>query len=331
MKRKVGEVASAIGAGVLGDDQVEINGVASIANATAGDLVFVEDEKHLDAALGSAASAVVAGLFAEKAQTTRSLLMAANPRLAFAQAAKLLHGANGHKQGIHATAVVHESADLGEGVSLDALVVVHEDVSMGDHTWVGAGCVLGAGVIIGEDCEIYPNVTIYPGARIGNRVIVHAGAVLGSDGFGYVRDPATGQHEKFPQLGKLQIEDDVEIGANTTIDRGALETTCIGQGAKIDNLVHIGHNCRIGENVIIAAQAGFSGSITIEDNVVIGGQVGVGEHARIKEGVLLGGQSGVLPKKVLRGKGIAFWGTPAKPLREYLRSLAALAKLGEKR
>jgi UDP-3-O-[3-hydroxymyristoyl] glucosamine N-acyltransferase len=185
-------------------------------------------------------------------------------------------------------------------------------------------------VVIGEDCEIYPRVTIYPGTRIGNRVSVHAGAVLGSEGFGYVRDAATGRHEKFPQIGKLVIEDGVEIGANTTIDRGALETTRIGRGTKIDNLVHIGHNCQIGENVIIAAQAGFSGSIVIEDNVVIGGQVGVGEHARIQEGVMLGGQAGVLPKKVLRGKGVAFWGTPAKPLREYLKSLAALAKLGRK-
>jgi UDP-3-O-[3-hydroxymyristoyl] glucosamine N-acyltransferase len=295
----------------------------------AGDLVFVEDAKHLDAAFRSAAAAVITGTFAEKVRTPKSLLIASHPRLAFAQAAKLLHGTNGHKPGIHASAVVHESADLGEGVSVEARVVLEEDVSIGARTWIGAGCVLGAGVTVGEDCEIYPNVTIYSGARLGNRVIIHAGAVLGSDGFGYVRDPATGHHEKFPQVGKLEIEDDVEIGANTTIDRGALETTRVGRGTKIDNLVHIGHNCQIGDNVIIAAQAGFSGSIVIEDNVVIGGQVGVGEHARIQQGVMLGGQAGVLPKKVLRGKGVAFWGTPAKPLREYLKSLAALAKLGK--
>jgi UDP-3-O-[3-hydroxymyristoyl] glucosamine N-acyltransferase len=331
MKRKVGEVAATVGARVLGDDQIEINSVASIANARDGDLVFVEEEKHLDAALRSAATAVVTGSFAEKAQTTKTLMIASHPRLAFAQAAKLLHRTSNHRPGTHPSAVMHESADLGDGVSLDARVVLEEDVSIGDRTWIGAGCVLGAGVTVGEDCEINPNVTIYPGACIGNRVIVHAGAVLGSDGFGYVRDPKSGQHQKFPQVGKLEIEDDVEIGANTTIDRGALETTRIGRGTKIDNLVHIGHNCQIGESVIIAAQAGFSGSITIEDNVVIGGQVGVGEHARIQEGVLLGGQAGVLPKKILRGKGVAFWGTPAKPLREYLKSLAALAKLGEKK
>jgi UDP-3-O-[3-hydroxymyristoyl] glucosamine N-acyltransferase len=294
----------------------------------AGDLVFVEDAKHLDAAFRSAAAAVITGTFAEKVRTPKSLLIASHPRLAFAQAAKLFR-TNGHKPGIHPSAVVHESADVGEGVSVEARVVLEEDVSIGARTWIGAGCVLGAGVTVGEDCEIYPNVTIYSGARLGNRVIIHAGAVLGSDGFGYVRDPATGHHEKFPQVGKLEIEDDVEIGANTTIDRGALETTRVGRGTKIDNLVHIGHNCQIGDNVIIAAQAGFSGSIVIEDNVVIGGQVGVGEHARIQQGVMLGGQAGVLPKKVLRGKGVAFWGTPAKPLREYLKSLAALAKLGK--
>jgi UDP-3-O-[3-hydroxymyristoyl] glucosamine N-acyltransferase len=173
-------------------------------------------------------------------------------------------------------------------------------------------------------------VTIYPGTRIGGRVIVHAGAVLGSDGFGYVTDRANGRHEKFPQIGRLEIEDDVEIGTNTTIDRGALETTRIGRGTKIDNLVHIGHNCQIGEDVLIAAQAGFSGSTTIENHVVIGGQVGMGEHAHVGEGVMLGGQAGVLPKKILRGKGVAFWGTPAKPVREYLKQLATLAKLSRK-
>jgi UDP-3-O-[3-hydroxymyristoyl] glucosamine N-acyltransferase len=329
MKRKIGEVAAAIGARLLGDGEIEITGIASVSNAKPGDLVFVEDEKHLSNALDSSAAAVIAGDFAQNPQSRKPLLLTANPRLAFARAAKLFRATNQHKAGIHSSAIVHESADLGDEVSIQANVVVQEDVSIGDRTWIGAGSVLGAGVTIGQDCEIYPSVTIYPGTRLGNRVVVHAGAVLGSDGFGYVRDPETGRHEKFPQAGKLEIEDDVEIGANTTIDRGALETTRIGRGTKIDNLVHIGHNCQIGENVIIAAQAGFSGSITIESNVVVGGQVGVGEHARIQEGVMLGGQAGVLPKKVLRGKGVAFWGTPAKPLREYLRSLAALAKLGK--
>jgi UDP-3-O-[3-hydroxymyristoyl] glucosamine N-acyltransferase len=154
--------------------------------------------------------------------------------------------------------------------------------------------------------------------------------VLGSDGFGYVRDGKSGSYEKFPQVGRLMIEDDVEIGANTTIDRGALDETRIGRGTKVDNLVHIGHNCQIGQNVVIAAQTGLSGSIVIENNVVLGGQVGIGEHARIEEGVMLGGQGGVLPNKVLRGKGVAFWGTPAQPVKQYLRQLAALARLSKK-
>ena len=329
MKRRVGELATEIGARVVGDEQVAVSGISSIANAAPGDLVFVEEEKHMEAALLCAATAVIAGEFASGGDSPKPLLIAQNPRLAFAWAAKFICGSGRDRMGVHPRAVVHESVHFGEEVSVDALAVIHEEVSIGNRTWIGSGCVLGSGVIVGEECQIYPNVTIYSGTRLGNRVIVHAGAVLGSDGFGYVRNPARGTHEKFPQIGKLEIEDHVEIGANSTVDRGALDTTRIGYGTKIDNLVHIGHNCQIGDNVIIAAQAGFSGSITIEDNVIVGGQVGVAEHACIKEGVLLGGQSGVLPKKILRGKGIAFWGTPARPLRKYLRTLAALAKLAK--
>jgi len=332
----VGKIARAIGAKVIGDEQAAIHGVASIAYASGNDLVFVEDQKHLEVALDSAAGAVIAGSFAEKIASPKTLLIAAHPRLAFARAAGFVAstaaetGTERRAHGIHPSAVVLPSAVVAQAVTIDPWTFVGENAAVGNRTWIATACMIGRGVSLGEDCRIHPNVTIYPGTRIGNRVIVHAGAVLGSDGFGYVRDPENGRYEKFPQIGTLEIEDDVEIGANTTIDRGALEVTRIGRGAKIDNLVHIGHNCRVGENVIIAAQAGFSGSIVIEDNVVIGGQVGVGEHARIEEGVMLGGQAGVLPKKVLRGKGVAFWGTPAKPLREYLKSLAALARLGKK-
>jgi UDP-3-O-[3-hydroxymyristoyl] glucosamine N-acyltransferase len=330
MKTRLKDIAEAIQARVIGDDKVEISGLASIASAKPGDLVFVEDEKHLQLALQSPASAVIAGKFANAGKSSKSLLVVSNPRLAFARSAALLHKPSDRKPEISAAAVVLPTAVVAETATIDPWVFIDAGATIGAGTWIGAGAVVGSGVTIGEHCKIYPRVMVYPGTRIGNRVIVHAGAVLGSDGFGYVRDPNTGHHEKFPQIGKLIVEDDVEIGANTTIDRGALETTRIGRGTKIDNLVHIGHNCQIGENVIIAAQAGFSGSITIADNVVIGGQVGVGEHARIEEGVLLGGQAGVLPKKILRGKGIAFWGTPAKPLREYLKQLAAITKLGRK-
>jgi UDP-3-O-[3-hydroxymyristoyl] glucosamine N-acyltransferase len=330
MRRTAREIAKAIGAHVIGDEGIEVGGVASIASAKGGDLVFVEDEKNFDLALHSKASAVIAGSFAEHASTDKTLLISTHPRLAFARAARLLHESGEREPGIHASAAVLPSAIVAETATIDPWTFIGAKATIGHRSWIGASCVVGNGVEIGDDCKFYPRVTIYPGTRIGNRVVVHAGAVLGSDGFGYAHDSATGQYEKFPQIGTLVIEDDVEIGANTTIDRGALEITRIGRGTKIDNLVHVGHNCQIGENVIIAAQAGFSGSIVIEDNVVIGGQVGVGEHARIQEGVMLGGQAGVLPKKVLRGKGVAFWGTPAKPLREYLKSLAALAKLGRK-
>jgi len=327
--RTVKEVAEAVGGRVIGDGTLELQGVASIASAEPGDLVFVEEDKNLAAAMASRASAVVAGEFAASASHSKPIIIAAQPKFAFAKAAKLVRSGE-RVIGIHASAVVHPSARLGRGISIEAGAVIGEGAEIGDSTRIGAGSVIGEGVHLGRDCEIYPNVTIYPGAKLGDRVIVHAGAVLGSDGFGYVRDTKSGHYEKFPQIGRLEIGDDVEIGANTTIDRGALEVTRIGRGTKIDNLVHVGHNCQIGEDVVIAAQAGLSGSITIEKNVVLGGQVGIGEHARIEEGVMLGGQGGVLPNKVLRGKGVAFWGTPAKPLREYLKQLAVVARLAKK-
>jgi UDP-3-O-[3-hydroxymyristoyl] glucosamine N-acyltransferase len=329
--RTVKEVAEFVHARVLGDETVQLTGISSVQSATPGDLIFVDDKKNLHLALESRASAVIVGDFATGKANSKPLLLSTQPRLAFARAAQLLCPHPERKPGIHPSAIVHPSARLANTVTVEERVVIGEGVHVGESTRIGAGSVIGAKVSIGRDCDLYANVTLYPGVWLGDRVIVHSGAVLGSDGFGYVRDPATGRYEKFPQVGRLEIEDDVEIGANTTIDRGALDTTRISRGAKIDNLVHIGHNCQIGEDVIIAAQTGLSGSITIEKNVVLGGQVGIGEHARIEEGVLLGGQGGVLPNKVLKGKGIAFWGTPAKPVREYLKELAALARLAKKK
>ena len=333
--RSTKEIADLVQAHCIGDGTISLTGIASIASAASGDLVFVEDESNLSLALESKASVVIAGKFAEGRFTggkssPKPLLISDQPRLAFARAALILRPAPKREPGIHASAIVHPSAQLGPGVIVSERAVIAEDVKIGSGTHIGAGSVIGAKVFIGRDCTIYPNVTIYPGAQLGDRVIVHAGVVLGSDGFGYVRDHKTGAYEKFPQIGRLEIGDDVEIGANSTIDRGALEVTRIGRGTKIDNLVHIGHNCQIGEDVIIVAQAGLSGSIVVEKNVVLGGQVGIGEHARIGEGVMLGGQGGVLPKKILRGKGIVFWGTPARPLREYLKELAVLARLAKK-
>jgi UDP-3-O-[3-hydroxymyristoyl] glucosamine N-acyltransferase len=334
MKRSLQQIAEAVGARVHGNGNAQVSGVASIASASPEDLVFVDDEKYFNSALQSRAGAVIAGEFAAAVSNTRPLLISSHPKLAFARAARFLsevdRGDASQKGSVHPTAVVHPSVRPGVGVKIEARAVVAEHVEIGENTRIGAGCAIGRGVKIGCDCEVYPNVTIYPGATLGNRVIVHAGAVLGSDGFGYVRVRDTGRYEKFPQVGHLVIEDDVEIGANATIDRGALDETRIGRGTKIDNLVHIGHNCQLGEDVVIAAQTGLSGSIVIENGVVLGGQVGIGEHARIGEGVMLGGQGGVLPNKVLRGKGVAFWGTPAQPVRQYLKQLAALAKLSKK-
>ena len=332
MKRSLEQIAAALGTRLVGEPGIQVSGVASIESASADDLVFVDDEKHLPAALQSRAGALIAREFAVSAQICKPVLISDHPKLAFARAARFLQdGAiSGSSGNVHATAVIHPSALIGSDVDVDAHAVIGERAQVGQGTRVGAGCVIGPKVAIGRSCVIYPNVTIYPGTKLGERVIIHAGAVLGSDGFGYVRDAKTGHYEKFPQVGCLVIEDDVEIGANATVDRGALDETRIRRGAKLDNLVHIGHNCQIGEDVVIAAQTGLSGSIVIENGAVLGGQVGIGEHARVGEGVMLGGQAGVLPHKILRGKGIPFWGTPAQPLSKYLKQLATLARLAKK-
>jgi UDP-3-O-[3-hydroxymyristoyl] glucosamine N-acyltransferase len=336
MKRSLREIGEAVGARLQGDGGVLLSGVASITAASPEDLVFVEDEKHLAAALVSRAGAVIARAFAE-GSSIKPMLISDHPKLAFARAARFLQERGGEDEdkaggrgSAHGTAVVDPSAKLAAGVVVEECAVVRADVEIGQKSRIGAGAFVGTGVKIGRECVIYPHVAIYSGTTIGDRVIVHAGAVLGSDGFGYVRDAKSGHYEKFPQVGRLAIEDDVEIGANTTIDRGALGETRIGRGTKLDNLVHIGHNCRLGENVVIAAQTGLSGSIVIENDVVLGGQVGIGEHARIEEGVMLGGQGGILPNKILRGKGVVFWGTPAQPLRQYLKQLATLARLSKR-
>lgn len=330
MKLTSRQIADSLGARLLGPENIEIAGVASLESAKPDDLIFVDSEKHLAAALASPAGLLIAGEFAASVRHHRAILITDHPKLAFARAARLLSDGGRGTAGIHSSAVVHASAKVASNAFIEPRAVIQENAEIGSGTRIGAGCAIGAGVKVGHNCEIYPNVTIYSGTQLGDCVIVHAGAVLGSDGFGYVRDGKTGQYEKFPQVGRLIIEDDVEIGANSTVDRGALDETRIHRGAKIDNLVHVGHNCQIGEDVVIAAQTGLSGSITIEKGAVLGGQVGIGEHATIGEGVMLGGQGGVLPNKILRGKGQAFWGTPAQPLKEYLKQLATLARLAKK-
>jgi len=330
MKRSVKEIADLVQARLSGDGAVEVSGVASIESAGNGDVVFVEDEKNLANALRSRAAAIMAGEFASKVADSKPLLICDQPRLAFARAAQLLATTDPVAGGVHATAIVHASAKIGENVIIEERVVIRNGAEIGAGTRIGAMSVIGEQVRTGRDCQVFPNVTIYPHTTIGSRVVIHAGTVLGSDGFGYVRDRETGRYEQFPQIGRLEIEDDVEIGANCTVDRGALDVTRIGRGTKIDNQVHIGHNVQIGEDVVIAAQTGVSGSVVVEDNVVIGGQVGIGDHARIESGAILGSGSGILSRKVVRGKGVVFWGTPARPLKQYLKELAALARLAKK-
>jgi UDP-3-O-[3-hydroxymyristoyl] glucosamine N-acyltransferase len=252
----------------------------------------------------------------------------------FARAAKLF-APSLPATGVHPTAVVGANVRLGESISVGPCAVIGDNAAIGARTRIEAGAVIGEGVRIGSECRIYPRVVLYPGVTLGNRVIAHAGAVLGADGFGYVRDTATGRYTQFPQQGTLVIEDDVEIGANTTIDRGALKQTRIGRGTKTDNLVHVGHNCEIGEDVILVTGVGISGSCTVGNGAVIAGQVGIGDHAHIGPGVILGGQAGVLSGKTVTNEGMGvkpgtvLWGTPARPLMQVLREQAVLTRLAK--
>jgi UDP-3-O-[3-hydroxymyristoyl] glucosamine N-acyltransferase len=204
--------------------------------------------------------------------------------------------------------------------------VIEDGVEIGEETQIGPFCFLGYGAHVGKQCRLYPHVTLYAGAALGNRVIVHSGAVIGSDGFGYVA--GEGKHWKFPQVGEVEIADDVEVGANTTIDRGSLERTEISAGVKLDNLIHIAHNVRIGEHTVIAAQTGISGSVVIGKNVAFGGQAGLGDHCRIEDGAIIGGQAGILPGKTIRS-GQIVWGTPARPLDKFKEQFAWLGRLPE--
>jgi UDP-3-O-[3-hydroxymyristoyl] glucosamine N-acyltransferase len=292
-------------------DTAEIVRVSGLDDAAADAVVFAVDADALESALKSSAAGILANRKLNHQTADPRVLWVADARYAFAVVAQRLAG-KGFVAGVHATAIIGKDVEIGHG------------------SYVGPGVVLGDGVRLGKDCNLAPRVTIYPHTLLGDRVVVQAGAVLGSTGFGYARNPETGEYALFPQQGRLVVGDDVEIGANTTIDRGALGETRIGCGTKIDNLVHIGHNCVIGKNVVIAAQTGISGSSVVEDGAILGGQVGIGEHATVGEGVILGGGAGVLSGKKMRGKGEVFWGRPARPLKEYLRDLARLRKPANK-
>lgn len=322
MTRTMKELADFLGCPLDGDGAVSVSGVASTLSARAEDLIYVESLNHLDRAAASASKCVV--IAPGLTLPGKVLLRAANPKLAFARAAEWLVPPSPIARGIHPTAIISPSAQIAPGVAVGPYAVVEDDVQIGAGTEIGAFCFLGRGSVLGEKCRLYPRVTLYAGVRIAHRVILHSGAVIGSDGFGYVAED--GKRRKFPQVGEVEIGDDVEIGANTTIDRGSLDRTVIGSGVKLDNLVHVAHNVSIGENTVIAAQTGISGSAIIGKNVAFGGQAGLGDHCEVKDGAIVGGQAGILPGKIVRGGGIV-WGTPARPLEKFKEQFAWLSRL----
>jgi UDP-3-O-[3-hydroxymyristoyl] glucosamine N-acyltransferase len=322
MERTVRDLAAWLGAEAEGDLDRRVSGVGPLETAGVGKVSFVESEKQMQAAMESQAGCLLAppGL----SLPGRTVIHLRNPRFGFARVIESFHPRPARRPGIHPSAQIGANVALGAEVEIGPQAVVGDGAKIGARSSIGAGCVMGEGCAVGDDCTLYPSVTLYAGARIGARVILHSGCVIGGDGFGYIFE--AGRYHKFPQIGSVEIADDVEIGANTTIDRGALGATRIGRGTKIDNLVQIAHNVQIGEHCAIASLVGISGSAVIEDYVVIAGQVGIGDHARVQKGAILGGQCGILPHKTVRA-GQTVWGTPARPLREYLKQQAMVARL----
>lgn len=323
---RVRELADHLGATFEGDGDKPIHGVASLDIAGPADVSFASGRKAAQAAARSTAGCLLVS--PEFENTGRTLIRTKDPRGGFARLVYLFHPPAKRAPGIHPTAVIAPTAQLGESVSIGPHAVIGEGTRLGSSTTVGAGCSIGPDVVIGNSCTLHANVTIYDGVHVGDRVVIHSGSVLGADGFGFV---LTGDHyEKFPQIGRVEIGNDVEIGANCCVDRAALGVTSLGDGTKLDNMVHIAHNCRIGKHVVVAAQTGFSGGVTVEDYAVIGGQVGIGDKARIESRAVLGSGCGVLTSKVIRS-GQVVWGTPARPLKEHLEMLANLARLPQLR
>jgi UDP-3-O-[3-hydroxymyristoyl] glucosamine N-acyltransferase len=317
---RVSDIADHLRAASEGDGSLEIIGVAALESAGPHEISFVGNRKAAAAAANSSAGCL---LVADEFPAGRTVIRAADPRAAFARVIGLLHPPPPVKAGVHPHSSIAAGARIASSAAVGAYTTIGEGALIGERSSIGANCSIGADVRIGDDCLLHPNVTIYDHVTIGNRTVLHSGCVLGADGFGFVR--AGDGYQKFPQIGRVEIGDDVEIGANTCIDRAALGVTSIGNGSKLDNLIHIGHNCSIGRNVVIAAQTGLSGGVVVEDDVVIGGQVGIGDKARIETGAVLGSGCGVLTSKIVR-KGQVVWGTPARPLKQYLKQLATQAR-----
>ena len=326
--RTAGELARYLSCPFEGQAGIHLRGVAGPEWAGEQDLVYLDSPRHLEGVRGSRARCVIVApgqAPADLRAAGKTVLLAEKPKVAFVKAAAWLTEP-AQAGGVHPTAVLAQSARIGAQVTVGPFAVIEEDVTVGDGSELGAFSFLGRGARLGAGCRLHPRVTIYAGTRLGERVIVHAGAVLGSDGFGYVTDQ--GRHWKFPQVGGLEIADDAEIGANTTVDRGSLGVTRLGAQAKIDNLVHIAHNVAIGERTIIAAQTGVAGSSLIGKDVLVGGQVGIADHCRLEDGCVAGAQCGIPTGKIIR-RGQTVWGTPARLMSRFKEQYVWMAKLPE--
>jgi UDP-3-O-[3-hydroxymyristoyl] glucosamine N-acyltransferase len=320
---KLQDIAERLGCRLQGDGAIEIRGVAGIEDAATGDLTFFANPKYAAALRSTRASAVILGESAAAAPC--AMLRARHPYLAFAQAVELFVDPWRPAPGVHRLAVLGDGVALGPDVSVGPFAVVGDGSRIGARTIIHSHVAIGRGVEIGDDCLVHAHVSIREKIRIGSRVILHDGVVVGSDGFGFARRP-DGTHHKIPQIGSVVIDDDVEIGANSAIDRPAVGETRIGAGTKIDNLVQIAHGVSIGRHVLLAAQVGVAGSVTIEDNVTLAGQVGVAGHITLGRGVVATAQSGI-PNSVEAGAFVS--GYPAIPNRDWLRSAAIFRKLPE--
>ncbi|GMV08402.1 MAG: UDP-3-O-acylglucosamine N-acyltransferase [Gemmatimonadota bacterium] len=316
-------VAELVGGEVRGDAEAPVHGVAPIDRATPGQLTFLASAKYAPLLANCSASvALVAPELADTPGGVAARVVVAKPQEAMLRLLPVLFVPPARRPGIDPTARIGRGAVLGEEVTIGPYVVIGEGARIGDRVQLDAHVVVGDGVEIGDDSHLFPHVTTYPGTRLGHRVVAHAGARLGNDGFGFVY--TGGVHQKIPHVGRCVIEDDVEIGANTTIDRGSIDDTVIGAGTKIDNLVMIGHNVRVGRLCLIVAQAGISGSTRLGDGCVIGGQVGISGHNQIGDGARIAAQAGVFGDVPA---GETWSGYPARPHREALRAQAALFKL----
>jgi len=324
MSRTSGEIAQFLGAKLEGSAVIPMSGVASPERARESDLIYLDSPRHLNRASDSASRTVIAPPGTRI--THKAVIETEDPKLAFAKAAAWLLEKPAIQAVVHPTAIVSSKARLAEEVSIGPYVVIEDGTQVGARTTIEAFCFLGRRAQVGEDCRLRPRVSLYPDVHLGNRVEIHSGAVIGSDGFGYVF--GEGRHWKFPQIGSVEIGDDVEIGANATIDRGSLEITRIGNGVKIDNLVQIAHNVQIGEHSVVAAQTGVSGSSTIGKQCVVAGQVGIADHCKIEDQAVLGAQAGIPTGKTIH-RGQTVWGTPARPLDRFKEQYALFARLPE--